>query len=60
MHSTSRCSLFIDYLQDIINTLYVKKALKGRKCEDNSSCTNNQIYYYLLFIFLTHYYLRET
>jgi hypothetical protein len=37
-------SLFNDYLQDISNTFYAKKTLKGRKCEDNSSCTNNQSY----------------
>ena len=33
MNSTSRCSLFNDYLQDISNTFYVKETLKGRKYE---------------------------
>jgi hypothetical protein len=37
MNSTSCCSLFNDYLQDISNTFYVKNALKGGKGEDNSS-----------------------
>ena len=43
------------YLQVTSNKFYVTNTLKGRKCEDNSSCTNNQSYLYLSFMFLIQY-----
>ena len=58
MNSTSRRLFSIQRLMTsykvISNTFDGKHALKGGKCEGNSSCTNNQSYQYLSFIFFSY------